>query len=380
MGDLSQMDPGDDLSWGQLAEAYDTLVTIYEQLEPPEELRDYHDAWLANAAALRDYAESRPATSSFLGDILTLMFETLMPSSMSIALDPTKTDEEKQELIEGTARDAFGEFFGPDVVASGTAFEEAQEALSAETLALLEQSDCYFGISPISSLEDGIGLGPDPSFEDDHSDTRDGATSINVGETVEGMVDYEGDFDFFRFDAQQGKVLKIDVELGLEADWTIALYDSAGSQLDLAITAPIFWEAPDISVYYVELNVWTAETGPYALTVSIVEDDHGNSAENSTRIVVGESIEGSLDYNTDLDYFMFPAEEGTSYTITTEPGALPHPQLALYDINLVLQDFGTGPNDPIEWQAPSTEDYYIEAAAFGETGTYTLSLTSTDGS
>ena len=342
MGDLSRMDPADVLSWGQLAELYDTLAASYEQLDPPEELQDYHEGWLASIAALRDYAEGRPPAGSVIGDILTLMFETLMPASMEIAFDTSKTDAEKQELMEEIALEAFGEFFGRDVVETITAYEEMQEGLPAETTSLLERYECYFDFSPVSALEEGIGLGPDPSFEDDHSDDREGATSIDLGVPVQGMVDYDGDFDWFRFNAQAGDIHHLDAELALEADWTLGLYDSAGRQLDIAISAPIFWEAPDSDVYYLEVNAWTAEVGPYALSASVVADDHGNSPSNPTPIEIGQNIESSVDYNTDLDYFAFIAEEGKSYTITAEPGTLPEAQLILYDSSEMLQDYSIG--------------------------------------
>ena len=376
MDDLTQLGPGDDLRWGQLAQLFNEVVASYQQMTPPEELEAYHAAWIGSAEALRDFAEARPSEGSFLGDIIGLMFQGLMERSFEIALDPSKSDEEKQELLEEMAQEVFGGFFGPDFVAAGEAHDAAREALPPETLALLEQSDCYFGVSPVTAMESEIGLGPDPSFEDDHADERENATIIAVGEPVEGMVDYESDFDFFQFRAQEDTVYRIGVELGIEAGWTVALYDTAGQQHDLAQSAPIFWEAPASDNFYVEFNAWTGEVSPYILTVSLATDDHGNSLATPTRIEVGDSVEGTMDYNTDLDYFLFPAEEGQSYTITVEQGTLPQePPLTLYSIDRLLQTYGTS---PIEWEAPSSGDYYLEAAAFGDTGTYTLSVTSSN--
>ena len=372
MGDLTQMGPENDLTWRQLAQLYENVVSAYQQMNPPEELQGYHHAWIGTAEALRDYAQTRPSGTSFLGDLLILMFESLIPTSMEIALDPTKSDEEKQEEIEARAQEVFIDFFGPEFAAAGMAYEEARDSLSDETLLLLEGSNCYFGVSPVQAMESEIGLGPDPSFEDDHADEREDATSIELGESVSGMVDYEGDVDFFHFTAQQDVVYRVAVELAIEADWTIALYDAGGQQQDLAFSAPIFWEAPMSDLFYVEFNAWTEELGSYTLTVSLATDDHGNSPSTPTRLAVGDSVEGTMDYNTDLDYFVFPAEGGQSYTISVEPGTLPEAQLTLYSIDRVLQDFGIG---PINWQAPASGDYYIEAGAFGSTGTYTLSVT-----
>ena len=186
------------------------------------------------------------------------------------------------------------------------------------------------------------------------------------------MVDYEGDFDFFRFRAEQDVVYLIDVQLEIVADWTVALYDSEGQQLDFGFSVPLFWEAPDSDDYYTEINVWTADPDTYTVTVSAADDDHGNSLSNSSRIAIGESAQSSIDYETDLDYFVIEAEEGQSYRITVEPGTLPDTSLTLYDVDGMIKDFGVS---SLDWQASISGDYYIEAAAFGDTGTYTLSVT-----
>ena len=376
MGDLTQLGPADDLSWGQLSDLYDETIAVYQEMDPPEELRAYHDAWVANAEALRDFADGRPRDSSFLADILTLLFEGLIAGSMEIAFDPSKTDEEKQQLIEAMAQETFGEFFGPAFIETGMAYEEAREALSEDTLASLEGSDCYFGISPIDAMEGEAGLGPDPSFEDDHADQRDNATVIEVGESVEGMVDYEGDLDIFRFRAQQEVVYMIAAELEIEeANWSLGLYGAQGQFEDFANSVPIFWQAPASDDYYVEFNAVTEEVGPYTLTVSLATDDHGNSPSTSTRLGVGDSVEGAIDYNTDLDYFVFPARAGQSYMIAVEAGTLPEVQLTLYSSENVAQDFGI---TPLTWQAPNAGDYYIEAGSFGFTGTYTIRVSETN--
>ena len=42
---------------------------------------------------------------------------------------------------------------GPDFAAAGEAHDETLRALSAETSALLEESGCYFGLTPFSEAE-----------------------------------------------------------------------------------------------------------------------------------------------------------------------------------------------------------------------------------
>ena len=66
---------------------------------------------------------------------------------------------------------------------------------------------------------------------DDHGDDIDGATTTAVGAPVEGVVDYEGDSDYFRFTAEEGQLYQIDVSLGTLPDSSLELLDSDGWSL-----------------------------------------------------------------------------------------------------------------------------------------------------
>ena len=46
-----------------------------------------------------------------------------------------------------------------------------------------------------------------------------------VGADVEGALDYDGDIDFFRFQAERGQSYQIDVALGTLDDSIVDLYD-----------------------------------------------------------------------------------------------------------------------------------------------------------
>ena len=48
-------------------------------------------------------------------------------------------------------------------------------------------------------------------FSDDHGDEAGFATGIDVGETIEGVLDYMFDFDYFRFHAEAGQKYRMNV-------------------------------------------------------------------------------------------------------------------------------------------------------------------------
>ena len=92
---------------------------------------------------------------------------------------------------------------------------------------------------------------------DDHGNDIDDATAIRVGADVRGAVDYDGDIDFFRFQAEQGQSYQIDVALGTLDDSIVELYDGDGSFLDTnddygdTLASRLYWNAPSSGERYV---------------------------------------------------------------------------------------------------------------------------------
>ena len=230
---------------------------------------------------------------------------------------------------------------GPDFAAAGEAHDEALRALSAETSALLEESGCYFGLTPFSEAEGQGGLTLEGGstvirdIDDDHCDTFEGASPMAVDVPVEGAMDYFGDSDFFLFQAEEGKVYKIYVDPGTLSNPLTTLYGADEQQLDFADSTAIFWETQASGDYYVEVTVWSDDMGSYVLTVSNVDDDHGNSLATASPAVVGQPVQV---------YLVFRAEEGQSYQISVELGTVSEASLTLYDVDRFLQAFGPGPS------------------------------------
>ena len=125
---------------------------------------------------------------------------------------------------------------------------------------------------------------------DDHGNSEGDATAIRVGADVRGELEYDGDFDFFRFQAERGQTYRIDVALGTLDDSIVDLYDVDWSFLDTnddygdTIASRLFWEAPSSGERYVA--VYGYGTGTYTLTVShsTIVDDHGDTAEDGVGV------------------------------------------------------------------------------------------------
>ena len=145
---------------------------------------------------------------------------------------------------------------------------------------------------------------------DDHGNSEGDATAIRVGADVRGALEYDGDIDYFRLQAERGQSYQIEVALGTLDDSIVDLYDADGSLLDSnddhgdTYASRLYWEAPSSGERYVAVEGYGV--GTYTLTVSIV-DDHGDTAEDGVGVASDRAALVAL-YN---------ATEGGSWTTGT---------------------------------------------------------------
>ena len=226
---------------------------------------------------------------------------------------------------------------------------------------------------------------------DDHGNDLDNATAAAVGVDVEGVVDYEGDSDYFRFTAEGGQLYQIDVSLGSLRNSYLELRDSAGRSLASNdnhggyLSSRVVWEAPASGDYYLAVKAASGQftqVGSYTLTVShsTTADDHGNYIGDGTTAAVGVDLEGVVDYEGDSDYFRFTAEGAQIYQIDVSLGSLPDSDLELRDsegrILVSNDDHGDSSASRIVWKAPDAGEYFlvVQGSWDHQVGSYTLTI------
>ena len=137
---------------------------------------------------------------------------------------------------------------------------------------------------------------------DDHANSFEGATPATVGEAMQGTVDYDGDEDFFVFEAEKGKIYQIDVDLGTLPDSELRLYDSDEFWMaynddrgDGSPASRIVWKAPSSGEYYAAVRGYYG-IGSYTLTVAVsdIANDHADSVEGATPATVGKPIQDGV--------------------------------------------------------------------------------------
>ena len=185
------------------------------------------------------------------------------------------------------------------------------------------------------TLHGGVREFPDTETADDHGDVAEFATPVAVGQPVEGKLDYIFDFDYFRFQGEEGQKYRINVHHEALRPTSVVLYSPNGRTgenrswiaRDLVSTGPrIVWIAPTSDDYYFAVHNFGGKTGTYTIAITAVGaapwDDHGDTRATATDIFPGEIIEGSVDDDVDIDYFRFPAVQGQDYLIKVESGTL----------------------------------------------------------
>ena len=262
------------------------------------------------------------------------------------------------------------------------------EMASESTVSDADQSSVQF----FEMMGDLLGCLPevfDAGVEeaDDYADGVEGAFGVVLGEAVEGVVDHEGDVDFFVFEAVEDELYDIDVTLGTLADSSVAVHDADGALFGFndepgdGSLGDLLWKAPTSGDFYVKVSGYGE--GSYILTVGVsdVVDDFANSIEGAAGVVLGEAVEGGIDYEGDVDVFVFDVVEGELYEIDVTLGTLAGSRVAVYAGGVELgfnDDRGDGlGGSRLLLKAPASGDFYVVVWSTGE-GSYTLTVEVSD--
>ena len=115
--------------------------------------------------------------------------------------------------------------------------------------------------------------------------------------------------------------------------------------------------------------------------VSDITDDHASAVEAATAVTVGEAVQGTLEYENDIDVFVFQAEEGVFYQIDVALETLSDSLVGLYDAAeqelAYNDDHGDSLASRVIWKAPRSGAYYVAVEGY-DTGSYTLTVAETD--
>jgi hypothetical protein len=245
-----------------------------------------------------------------------------------------------------------------------------------------------------------LGVSAEDVPPDDAGGDASTRARVAVGRTSNGNIEYEGDIDWYRLSARTGNRYNITLAgageggLGdpvlrvLDRDGNVlAENDDADGSLNSALQ---FIPAANGDVFIEARGYGDGYTGGYALDVSaerLPRDNVGNSTSTGGRINAGQTINGTLDFPSDADWYRVRLTEGESYRFTLDASGdspIGDPLIRLRDSRgeevAVDDDGGDGLNSYLEFTASSTGTYYVEASSFtgDATGGYTLAARTGD--
>ena len=207
---------------------------------------------------------------------------------------------------------------------------------------------------------------------DDHGDWRHRDKSGNFGEHWTTMVTSTTSVS-----TERGQIYQIEVALGTLDDSIAFLFDFDGYY---SFDSGLYWTAPSSGEHYVSVEGYGG-IGTYTLTVSLIIDDHGDLEGDATEIRVGTQVRGALDYDDDIDYFRFQAEDRRSYRIDVALGTLGDSFVRLFDFDGRFldsnDDYGNTLASHLLWRASSSGERYVAVTGYGR-GTYTLTVSIVD--
>ena len=128
---------------------------------------------------------------------------------------------------------------------------------------------------------------------------------IAIGGQISGTIDFEDDADWFAFTAVEGQSVTFDTGFqGLD----VAFYDANGNYLEanfetLSVTNLAAGR------YYVEVSGFF-QGDAYTLSATEFSDDYAGDTTTTGSFVVGDTITGSIDFESDSDWFAFTLGQG----------------------------------------------------------------------
>lgn len=244
-----------------------------------------------------------------------------------------------------------------------------------------------FGFAPAASAQTADQPG------DNTSQAR-----LTAGQPVSGEVSPAGDTDWFRLNVQEGQRYHFTLD-GVgdtdPIDTVLTIYDGQGNQIAFnddfngTLNSALDYAPSQSGEIFVEARGFNPEaTGAYTLNVTastLPADDAGNDHTTRARIAPGRAVNGSLEYEGDVDAYRLSVRAGQRYVITLNgaagsSSALNDPLLRITDregTELASNDDGPeGLNSRVEYIPQHSGDVFVEAHAFSDnaTGAYTLNV------
>ena len=186
----------------------------------------------------------------------------------------------------------------------------------------------YVAVSGSSRFRSSIGtyflkLGADTTPQDRHSENHIAATSISIGNALQGAVSPADDRDVFSFQTTRGVKYSIQAELLTAQGIDLSVEEQGGDTVatSAGVGNSLVWTSPANNLYFIVASGSSQvrePVGTYSIVVNgdtSLADRHGDTTNDATSIDIGNEHLGAISPPSDRDYFFFPAQRGVVYSI-----------------------------------------------------------------
>ena len=218
---------------------------------------------------------------------------------------------------------------------------------------------------------------------DDHGNTFESATTLEIGTEMGAVCESAGDYDYFKFTTETSGMYTIE-SLGT-ADTTGFIYNSAKGRLAYDYnygTGANFYMALWLNAgetYYIEATS-SKINDIYKVIVNLMEDDHGYDNNSATELSLNTEVSGEINFTNDYDYFKFTPESTGPYVI--ESTGSTDISGTLYNITSNSDISTTNQNFRITYTLTANQTYYIHVyhdsywdKDYDNTGAYGIKVT-----
>jgi hypothetical protein len=207
-------------------------------------------------------------------------------------------------------------------------------------------------------------------------------SSVGINSSVQGDIQDANDQDYHRVSLTAGQNYIFDVDGGSLSDPTLALRNSAGTQLVFnddggpGLDSRIEFTATTTGTYYLDVGGYSSNTGSYTLATRI--DDIADDINSIDTVAVGGSRSGTINSASDQDFVGVSLTAGQSYIFDAHGVGLSDPTLALRNSSgtqlAFNDDGGPGLDSRVEFTASSSGMYFLDVGGYStNTGSYSLS-------
>jgi len=143
---------------------------------------------------------------------------------------------------------------------------------------------------------------------------------LEVDGTATGVIDFEGDRDFFAIELTAGDLVRI--ESNIEPDTSFTVRDEFGNVVAFSgapgVELFLVADVEESGTFFIDFGASEGSSLEYILTATAIEDDFADDTSTIGVLEVGSAVAGALHSLSDRDFFAIQLTAGEAVRIATD--------------------------------------------------------------